>query len=119
MSRSSPWRTGPEDQEERFLLLLNDNGGVWTQSNEWLKGIEPDVSLGALDGKREVLTLRPSAQFTRSGQWKIATGTKALALAKARGFTGGHLSDKRCVSVDVEILAVGVNSHLPDHEDRG
>ena len=100
---------GPQDDEERFLLLLNDIGGVWTKSNSWLGGLSPDVRLRALDGMGEVFELTPSVNFPVSGQWKISKGDKALALARARNFRGGHLSGEQCVSLDVEILADGVD----------
>jgi hypothetical protein len=84
--------------DDYVLLCLKDNGGVWEQHNNWLIGLDPDVSLLTED----CLNLRLSAANYNAGQWKCLP--TCLSLARHYGFVGNHLSDTNGILVPVRIV---------------
>ena len=77
-------RVADQVYDEYLLLCLKDNGGVWEQHNNWLIGLDPDVSLLTEDR----LNVRLSPSNYRSGQWTCLPNAFRCTARRFRGTTG-------------------------------
>ena len=96
---------GEADDAEKgdaAVLILNDNGGVWTKHNDWLDGLEPEVVVQAADG--EVIRLRVGNRPDQAQWVAVNDGQTPLALAQQRGFSGSHLSKSCAWAIPVEVV---------------
>jgi hypothetical protein len=99
---SEPDETDAAENGDAAVLILTDNGGVWTKHNDWLDGMDSEVVVRADDG--EVIRLRVGNRPDRA-QWVAANGEQTpLRLARQRGFDGEHLSKDRAWEIPVEVI---------------
>lgn len=88
------------DETEDTVLLLTDNGCVWTNHNCWLEGLDDAVALAVKGPNKLLAILRPAAG--NNGGWKMTP--TPLTIARWLGFEGQHLSVENHVRVTVEVL---------------
>jgi len=106
---NSPTCDESDDAEkgDETILILNDDGGVWVQHNDWLEGLEPIVVVQALDEHGERIRLQQSAREDGTQWCPQSTEHKTLQLAKRRGFNGDHLSKENAYAIPIAVISSG------------
>jgi hypothetical protein len=88
------------DIGDELDLYLNDNGGVWTKHNWWLRGQNDPLDLESV-GMGMGIRLEPAATNSESGQWKATPTT--LQIARAHGFSAPHLNGGQPLVIQVRL----------------
>jgi hypothetical protein len=117
VASSGPTDTGSQeidsDEAEKgdaATLILNDNGGIWEQHNDWLLGLTSPVYVRTEDEHRQTIRIN---QVGGAGQWGVKKAEhRPKQLASLRGFQGLHLSGDAAWAIPITLI------DDPPSEDR-